>query len=185
MESFMPESYMLQSPDESGIFDRNGQRLRVYDLVRVVDIPPWYLNEPNAPDLRRIFMTYKDCYGLITYNNWIDTDGVKRWFGTNNMFMVDVIKDVDNIINKYQFGLSGHYVERIPFNPSIMSLFVSYEYGAFSNFNEETVQKFTSPEVKQDPHSLQEISQTDSIIYQFRNIISMDYKDLAEIQSNP
>jgi hypothetical protein len=120
----------LQPSFQEGAFDRLGQNLQAFDLVRVVKIPHWYLSEPDdeGQGLKEIFLSYQDRYGMIKYSNFANADGVLSWFGDNKLFTADVIKLAKGELVVYEFTLSGDCVERIPHNLVLSSLFANYDW---------------------------------------------------------
>lgn len=120
----------LQSPYQANALDHLGNQIYVYDLIKVIKIPDFYLNEPveKNSNLIEILNSYVGCYGLVKYNKMLNTDNVIRWLDKNNMFLVDVIKCADDCINVFDFCLPFDCVEKVEFNFLLYSVFSDFQF---------------------------------------------------------
>jgi hypothetical protein len=120
-------------------FDCRGQNLQVFDFVRVVKIPDWYLSDQGGEgrSLGESHSAHTNCFGMIKYSLWQHSDGMKRWFGVNKVFVVSVISCEADRITAIDFALTGECVERISPNFVLSTLFINYDWTEFPSHDQQ------------------------------------------------
>jgi hypothetical protein len=128
---------VLQPVYHPEAFDCQGQSVQVYDFVRVVKLPDWYLEnrDDEGRCLREIFSAHTNCLGMIRYSLWQHSDGVRRWFGVNKLFVTSVVSSRDDRIVALDVVLNGECVERIAPNFVLSTLFANYGQTEFPSPN--------------------------------------------------
>jgi hypothetical protein len=155
---------IIQSPDQPLAYDRLGDRIYPYDLVKIKKISDFYFTE-NLEDnnLYEVYNSYIGCYGFIRYEDFEKSDHRIIWTDSNNLFKVDVIKYENNFINTYDFDLYSDCIERVEPNFLLYSIFSKFNFPIYrdqykSLENKKGIMGFDLIEaiIKMPPEKLQE-----------------------------
>lgn len=108
--------------------DAAGERLNVFDIVKILQIPDYYFLGESDERYISAIRGYQGCYAIIKYSMWPDKDGVTRWYGENDMLIVEATKAKDDNITAFQFTIPPAMLRKVPFNLLLMNLFVDYDW---------------------------------------------------------
>jgi hypothetical protein len=155
----------IQSPHQLLALDSKGNRLYVYDLVKVTKIPDFYFTEKieEGDNLFEVYKSYVGCYGFLRYDEHLKSDNRIIWIDSEKALCVDVIKCDNDFINVYDFLLYSDCIERVEPNFLLYSIFSKFNFPIYrdqykSLENKKGIMGFDLIEaiIKMPPEKLQE-----------------------------